>query len=344
MVLNGLEKMMIYIGRLEEKIDYNQKLLMEKINSTEIQLSDSGKLVADEFAKVNDNVRASEKFITETVKNVSENGENTSWSDVVSKRTKQKAKKANPIVIVRPNNETKSRDDIYNSLKNIDSTKFEINGVNNVSKNGIAISCKDTNTQLDLLEELNNNLTCDFEAKLPEKFTPRLKILMVKDNDCENDEFTTTLIKQNNLLHAEAQIKVVKKESVFKNKSLVPNCFNYIIDVDKITHDKLINEGKIRFGWLICKVVENIHVIRCYKCMRYGHIADKCKNERTCAKCGENHETKNCTSQFNRCINCVSYNNKLNLNLNVDHNVWDKSCEVFKRRFEMCKKALNYVQ
>jgi hypothetical protein len=208
----------------------------------------------------------------------------------------------------------------------------------------ITIFSKNTNTQLDLLHELNNNLNSDFAAKLPEKFTPRLKILMVKDNECENDEFIQTLIKQNNLLHPEVQIKVVKKDIVYKNKKCIPNCYNYIIDVDKKTYERLIGEGKVRFGWIICKVVENIHVIRCFKCMRYGHIADKCNNERTCAKCGENHDTKNCTAQINRCINCVSYNNKLNLNLNINHNVWDKSCEVYKRKFEMCKKALSYVQ
>lgn len=54
---------------------------------------------------------------------------------------------------------------------------------------------------------------------------------------------------------------------------------------------------------------EYLDVIRCYNCLRFGHIAKNCKNtEVTCGKCAENHKTEACTSLEKKCINCIEAN------------------------------------
>lgn len=58
--------------------------------------------------------------------------------------------------------------------------------------------------------------------------------------------------------------------------------------------------------------------IRCFKCCRYGHTSQFCKNNLTCSKCSENHIYRDCQSEVSRCCNCGG-----------DHSAMDRNCPVF---------------
>jgi hypothetical protein len=328
--------------KLECKIDTNQKIIMDKLSATELSLNNSGKAVANEVAKVNDIVLASEKKITEAVKVANEN---ESWSEVVNNKKKKQAKsQANkPVVIVRPKNDGE-RKALICTLKTIDATKFDVEGFNNISKNGIAIKCNDADTQNTLIDELNNKFSDELTAKKPEKYVPRLKILKVYDPEASDEEFTNKLMNQNNFNHENADIKIVKKESCYIKKKKIDNCYNFIIETDSQTYDALIASRKIKHQWSIYRIVDNIHILRCYKCLQFGHLSQNCTNDLCCAKCSRNHEMKNCDSNEFCCINCLQTNNKLNLNLDIKHNTWDTSCPVYKRKVEISRKALKFVK
>lgn len=61
---------------------------------------------------------------------------------------------------------------------------------------------------------------------------------------------------------------------------------------------KLLSMGKVKIGWLRCRVREQIDILRCYRCWETGHTATKCEGpDRTklCLRCGrEGHMAKNC--------------------------------------------------
>ena len=45
--------------------------------------------------------------------------------------------------------------------------------------------------------------------------------------------------------------------------------------------------------------------LRCYKCQHFGHVADKCRSNFRCAKCGDKHDTRTCTvNDVVKCCNC----------------------------------------
>ena len=40
---------------------------------------------------------------------------------------------------------------------------------------------------------------------------------------------------------------------------------------------------------------------RCFNCNSYGHVANFCKGEPTCAKCSNQHKTTDCTEVIKKC-------------------------------------------
>ena len=51
----------------------------------------------------------------------------------------------------------------------------------------------------------------------------------------------------------------------------------------------------------------DIHVIRCFNCQKFGHIAPFCKLGQKWAKCARNHNTDSCQQQGQnyKCVNCL---------------------------------------
>ncbi|KAH8355806.1 hypothetical protein KR084_009606, partial [Drosophila pseudotakahashii] len=40
---------------------------------------------------------------------------------------------------------------------------------------------------------------------------------------------------------------------------------------------RILQKGKIRIGWVVCRIMEKIEPRRCYKCMGYGHTSARCR-------------------------------------------------------------------
>jgi len=50
-----------------------------------------------------------------------------------------------------------------------------------------------------------------------------------------------------------------------------------IAEVDVKTHDVMLEEEKVKIGWNICRVINYIGILRCFKCCGYYHFAKDCK-------------------------------------------------------------------
>ncbi|KAK7880345.1 hypothetical protein WMY93_033019 [Mugilogobius chulae] len=61
--------------------------------------------------------------------------------------------------------------------------------------------------------------------------------------------------------------------------------------------------------------------LRCFKCQRFGHLAQYCKGKRRCARCGDDHDYEECEkAKPPRCCNCGG-----------GHSVAYGGCEVMRR-------------
>lgn len=108
------------------------------------------------------------------------------------------------------------------------------------------------------------------------------------------------------------------------------------------THEKLLELGKLKIGWKICKVHEYIGILRCYKCCGFYHFAKDCKEKETCGNCAGQHATKDCRNQEEKkCVNCEEKIKNFKIkNLKSNHSAYDSNCSCYKRELEKQKSKI----
>lgn len=104
------------------------------------------------------------------------------------------------------------------------------------------------------------------------------------------------------------------------------------------TANKVIGErGKIKVGWVNCRIRRNEKPAKCFRCWQYGHYASKCGNEidRTnlCMKCGgSGHKIADCKKDA-RCTLCKENGNTED----YEHVAGSSRCPVFKKALQMLR-------
>lgn len=63
----------------------------------------------------------------------------------------------------------------------------------------------------------------------------------------------------------------------------------------------LLKKGRIKIGWMNCRIRQRVTVTRCHRCLGYGHIKANCNGtdrSRACWKCGKDgHKANGCPSR-----------------------------------------------
>ena len=99
--------------------------------------------------------------------------------------------------------------------------------------------------------------------------------------------------------------------------------------------DKLTSQGRIRIGWTYCQIKSRLKVLKCFKCLGYGHIARDCKGpDRSgiCYKCGSvDHKIAECRNE----ATCFACKDKAYADTN--HVVGSSICKSFREELERMK-------
>jgi hypothetical protein len=81
-----------------------------------------------------------------------------------------------------------------------------------------------------------------------------------------------------------------------------------VVEVPGQVLKALLSAGRVYLNLCSHRVREYLDIHRCYKCQRYGHKADRCKEQQVCGHCGtKGHKIGDCPKKDKKpvCSNCL---------------------------------------
>ncbi|GBL73778.1 hypothetical protein AVEN_230754-1 [Araneus ventricosus] len=169
------------------------------------------------------------------------------------------------------------------------------------------------------------------EARLPRKRQPQIIIYDVPvasgDREVVEREFLQKLCSSNNF-HAGSDMRIVCKKpgrGPYQHwvLGLAPGLYNCIKDCTRLY-----------FGFGSFKFKEYLEPVRCYKCLKFGHLRAKCgAQSESCSRCLTNHSYRDCKADQPVCRNCVEFNTRNNrgFKLPTEHSAISDKCPVYIR-------------
>lgn len=284
---------------------------------------------------------------TEELINLIQNGEfkpnKSSWADVV------KHKKIEPLIIkpkeANQNNTLTTKNVLAQKISPAD-LNVSISEIKQGNQGRITIHCENRNSLQKLKETVVKEMGDEYDVKVGNLSKPRIKLINVNPADLTNSVEFLNMFKQQNIPNeiVSSDIKIIHKFKSPKNRGtnvnviveMSPKEFNYLFS----------NKDRIFIGWNSYRFFEFVSVVRCFRCWRFGHFADKCQSEReTCPLCSDGHKKAQCTSGDEyKCSNCVYARDILKLkNIQVNHHVFDLNCPCYQRQIAMTKKKTDYT-
>lgn len=231
---------------------------------------------------------------------------------------KQKGEQSNAVKVKKDIREKVDPSDLGVGLSMGPSTK----------RGGIVLNCSKEREIEQIQQEIQTKLGGNYEVDRPESLSQRLKIVGVNEEEfnLSNEALIMKIKKQNGLNKENTKIKILRKSNLFNKR------FNIIVEVDSDIYRALASKDRVSVGWNRCRTFDDFGVVRCFNCCKYGHLQKECREKKSCEKCAEEHEAKNCKSTIFKCRNCVDSNIKYGMSLDVGHVCWDVvNCKTYAR-------------
>lgn len=93
---------------------------------------------------------------------------------------------------------------------------------------------------------------------------------------------------------------------------------------------KLLDVGRIRIGWVNFRIRLALKIVRCFKCLDFGHLARTCKGpdrSKLCLRCGDaSHKIKECKERP-CCLLCSPLGDST---INTEHDTGSRTCPKFR--------------
>ena len=233
------------------------------------------------------------------------------------------AKKNNTLIIKPRSEEFISRGDVNKALKAVEVENSR------VTPKGCYVLNFASQEKLDKAKASLSGPAFEdkFVAHLPKKLDPKITLCNIPI-DVSEDAIVTSILEKNNLI--EELIKNGEKFDLLFSKPAAGNTKHYIFKCSpKLRKTIFDNGGYIYLDLGRYRVYDRYHVLQCYHCQGFGHLAKNCESAkqnipRNCGKCCEDHKTEECLSLNLKCSNCVKAGKE-----NVNHRSRDDACPLY---------------
>lgn len=155
--------------------------------------------------------------------------------------------------------------------------------------------------------------------------TSKKKIIEIKDIDeiTTKDEIHQALVSQFSL-GSFALEDIVSLRQAYGGTKIAT------IAIAADSFSAIASTGKVKIGWVNCRIREKERLTKCFKCLEYGHIARNCRNQcdrsKCCRRCSEEgHIAKDCRNDL-LCMFCKTDKSK-----DAKHVAGSRMCPLFKK-------------
>lgn len=263
----------------------------------------------------------------EELKTSSVSGHTSSFSSVV---------KSNPVVVIRPKNVKQTNDTTKKDLReNMSPTASKVCGVRNVANGGVIVECESEAGSDVFMKDATVKLGENYIVSIPTKRSPKIRIIGMSEQFSSSTLIEKMVAQNKEYFCNDYSAEVV---STFKIK----NRFGAKIIVDPSSFAKIMTNAKLRLGWDICRVYEDLDLTRCYNCSGYHHLAKNCTSKKQCPKCAGEHTMLECISTVESCCNCLEAASSLNLAIDAKHSALSPDCPVYERKINAQRRRTNY--
>ena len=308
-----------------QKMEENMKYIMEELKVIKNQTS-----VANEIAP-------------KVILNTQNKKEDSIWFDEV-KLANVKAKPTESVLVIRKNEDSTLVKTNKEAIENIVvQGKIPVVKSYNSKEGNLVVLCDSSETRDSLKNQLQSSIE-NIEVRSPREKRPAISIVGLT-RKYESEEIIDLLIKQNHFLGQFARNNDINDHiKIFNVKPLRGNqdIYQAFARVSKVIRQGLRTyKDKVIMGLSTCKIYDQYHVKRCNNCQGFGHFYKDCPspNDHICAKCGENHSTKDCSTLNLKCTNCV----KSGLSpAECEHRADDSNCPSISKQREKIKNNLNW--
>ena len=288
----------------------------------------------NELREHNHELRENNSFLRSSAVNVEKNYVDikNSYADAVLNLPK---KQECARLTIKPKENFKG--DALNIIKVQISTKTnaKVLKINKVNNGTVFLKCINEQDSEKILKVINSEI---LTAEACVKKNPQIKITNISE-DVDKVELENDIIHRNEL--PSNSVNIVHK---YKQRN---NNHAALAEVTSDAYAKIMKNKSVFIGYENCRVYDNFNIKCCKNCCGYNHSLRKCKDtfkrQQSCYKCSGNHDATVCTSDINKCINCINANKYLTKKRSIDHSANDiQNCESYKVRWEQYICDTNY--
>lgn len=230
--------------------------------------------------------------------------------------------------------------------------KINFNAINlratNRGKIAVDLSSKEEiKAAIDQLNEVTGIIgftAVDIPKKLPRLMIKNIPVEYHPENLVESLSDNYPLINE---VLTKNPNEVIKHIITLKNEHRQTS--SIVIETSPNVRKILMSENKIKLGMCVYEIADQLRVIQCGKCMKFGHGTKFCRSSvDVCGVCGNNHCTKNCPRNESNCndiskscSNCA--NQRRFSTQSANHGAGDKSkCPFYLEQLERLKQQIDY--
>jgi len=173
----------------------------------------------------------------------------------------------------------------------------------------------------------------------------RLKPLLVLKGISKHTEAddVITILKQQN-----AGLTAAKMTKCFKRFNYNDKLYNLVIEVDGVTRQQILVIGRLNLNHQRVHVADYCQFKQCAKCLRFGHLKNKCTaGETACAHCmSTEHQVADCPAKGDgtpRCHQCHRHNVDYNKSTNDAHSALSTKCPIVQAMIQRTNERVDYA-